>query len=202
MGLGHRKRTKEEFGGTSQIAPQMTSRKKNKKKTFFPGQSTLLRNALLGEVNDESRSQDAGPNICGANALPAVEGGTQVRPATYRRHAGRRSPLLGETRTVRPQGINPPAGGHDSLPGIQTSVLAVPTQTVVQSIEKSFPSPKGKELTDERRERMSGKRKEILAKVRSSCGRQTVMTRRAEMALSGQSSGIELNGGSNSGMES
>ena len=73
---------------------------------------------------------------------------------------------------------------------------------IVQSIEKSFPSPKGKELTDERRERMSGKRKEILAKVRSSCGRQTVMTRRAEMALSGQSSGIELNGVSNSGMES
>lgn len=75
---------------------------------------------------------------------------------------------------------------------------------IVQSIEKSFPSPqKGKELKDERKERLSGKRVEILAKVRSGCGRQTVMTRRAEMALSGQTNGgIKLNGSSNSGIES
>jgi hypothetical protein len=75
---------------------------------------------------------------------------------------------------------------------------------IVQSIEKSFPSPpKGKELKDERKERLSRKRVEILAKVRSGCGRQAVMTRRAGMALSGQTNGgIELNGSSNSGIES
>ena len=76
---------------------------------------------------------------------------------------------------------------------------------MVQSIEKSFPpSPqKGKELKDERGERLSGKRVEILARVRSGCGRQAVMTRRAGMALRGQAyGGIELNGSSNSGMES
>jgi hypothetical protein len=62
---------------------------------------------------------------------------------------------------------------------------------MVQSIEKSF-SPKGKELKDERKERLSGKRKEILAKVRS----KAVMTRAQS------NSGVELNGSSNSGVES
>ena len=64
-------------------------------------------------------------------------------------------------------------------------------EPMVQSIEKSF-SPKGKELKDERKERLSGKRKEILAKVRS----KAVMTRAQS------NSGVELNGSSNSGVES
>jgi hypothetical protein len=58
---------------------------------------------------------------------------------------------------------------------------------------------------DESKERLNRKRKDILAKVRSkeALRRQTEMLRKTEMALSGhRNSGIELNGISNSGIES
>jgi hypothetical protein len=107
---------------------------------------------------------------------------------------------LAKREQCDPNVLTPPPEVTTRSQAFKRAYYGYHCKPIVQSIEKSL-SPKGKK--DERKERLSGKREEILAKVRSSCGRQTVMTRRAEMALSGQSnSGIELNGCSNSGIES